>query len=58
MERRLQIQRLWLDGLPTAEIAVALGSTTGSISVEINRMRGLGWDLPFRRARRVGGGIA
>jgi DNA-binding NarL/FixJ family response regulator len=56
--RRLEIQRLWHEGLRAREIAAAMGSTTGSIGVEIRRMRIAGWDLPFRRQQRVGGGIA
>ena len=34
-----------------ADIAAELGTTTGSISTTINRLRASGWELPSRRQR-------
>lgn len=47
--KRARIVELWGQGLPVAEIAEAVGTTKGTINVEIVRMRGLGYDLPYRR---------
>ena len=46
--RRARIEKLWNEGLSMAEIAEEIGSTKGSINVEIVRMRGMGYDLPYR----------
>lgn len=47
--RREQIAALWDDGHDVVAIAEALGSTKGSIGVEMTLMRHDGWDLPYRR---------
>jgi hypothetical protein len=51
--RRTRIAELWQAQASLREIAVELESTSGSVAVEINRMRGAGWDLPMRIARKV-----
>lgn len=48
--RRDQIAALYREGGTLAIIAGELDSTTGSIGVELARMRADGWDLPYRRA--------
>lgn len=47
-EKRTQIVNLWSQGCSTGEIARAVGTTQGSLSVQIHTMRNLGYDLPYR----------
>jgi hypothetical protein len=48
-----RIAALWHDGATIAAIADDIGSTPGSVGVDIHRMRADGWDLPYRRARKA-----
>jgi hypothetical protein len=50
--RRHYIAWHWAAGMTLREIADGLDSTTGSVQVEIHRMRRDGWDLPYRRVPR------
>ncbi len=52
-ERAELIIRRWGQGLSLRDIAAELGSTPGSVGVDIARLRGAGRDLPHRRPRRV-----
>ena len=47
-----RIQALWEDGVSTREIARQLNTTEGTISVDIQRMRRRGWNLPMRHHAR------
>lgn len=49
-ERREEIVDRWAAGETMLEIAAALGTTKGSLSVDITRMRKAGYDLPYRQA--------
>jgi transposase len=51
--RRGRIGEMWRAGASRRAIAAALQSTPQSIGVEIARMRGDGWDLPYRRKSEV-----
>lgn len=51
--RESDIQALWLAGLSLREIAARLGTTEGTISATMGRMRKAGVDLPYRRHRRA-----
>lgn len=55
-ERCLQIVAWWAEGLSWADIAAELGWTMGHMSVEMDRMRAAGYDLPYRYrvGRRAG----
>ena len=54
LERRRElIADLWTEELTCAQIADVLETTPGSVSVEVARMRALGYDLPGRRRRRA-----
>lgn len=48
-ERRMRIAAMHADGATLVELAAALNSTPGSVSVEMTKMRHDGWDLPYRR---------
>lgn len=48
--RRQRIAELWATGQTMIEIADAVGTTANALGGELCRMRGLGWDLPLRRA--------
>lgn len=48
--RWTQIQRLWNEGLPLKEIALAVGlKNANTLGVTMARMKHAGWDLPPRR---------
>lgn len=47
------VQRMWRDGASCQEIADALGWTVNHTNVQMTRMRKAGWDLPYRRPRKV-----
>jgi hypothetical protein len=47
--KRARIYEMWHAGTKMDEIAAALGTTRGTISVQLSRMRHCGWDLPLRR---------
>lgn len=49
-QRRATILQMWNEGASLKEIAQALDSTPGSVSVSISRMRAKGYELPYRRA--------
>ena len=51
--RRERIADLWAAGLTCAQIADELETTPGYVSVEVARMRGLGYQLADRRRRRT-----
>lgn len=46
--KRERIVKLWATGLTMGEIAREIGTTKGSVSVQINTMRAKGYDLPYR----------
>lgn len=46
--RRVEIERLWNEGLSIAEIAARLDSTPGSVGATVVRMRDAGWNVPLR----------
>jgi transposase len=50
--RRSRIAAMWNAGKTATEIAEALDSTPGSISVELTRMRHDGWSVPPHYAAR------
>ncbi|CAA9323754.1 MAG: hypothetical protein AVDCRST_MAG68-2116 [uncultured Gemmatimonadetes bacterium] len=50
-DRRELIQSLWLAGHSSRVIATALGWSDTRLSVEMARMRRLGWVLPHRYTR-------
>lgn len=51
--RRERIADLWAAGLTYAQIAGVLETTPGYVSVEVSKMRTLGYELPHRRRRRA-----
>lgn len=53
-QRRALIVLLWADGAPLREIRELLGWTQGHLSVEMDRMRRQGYDLPYRYKVRDG----
>lgn len=50
--RRWVIETMWNKGYSLNDIAAALGSTRGAVSVSMRRLRQTGWDLPLRPAGR------
>jgi transposase len=48
LPRRRRVQQLWAEGKTQGEIAEAVGTTEGTISVLMFTMRREGWDLPYR----------
>lgn len=56
-ERRIRIAALWAEGLSMAQIASEMGrASKASVSVEMQRMRAAGWELPYRQAGPRKGG--
>jgi transposase len=53
-EKRERIAELWHQGASTTQIAAEIGTTAGTVRVEIARMREDGWDLPYRRPQAKG----
>lgn len=51
--RRALIVDLWAGELTCKQIADVLETTPGYVSVEVSKMRNLGYDLPHRRTRRA-----
>jgi DNA-binding CsgD family transcriptional regulator len=47
-EKRSYIASCWAAGMTVREIAGGLGTTASTVAVEIQRMRRLGWDVPYR----------
>ena len=45
------VERWWAEGVELKEIAQRLGRTIGSVGGMMDRWRGLGFDLPYRRSR-------
>lgn len=52
--RRTRIAEMWTAGYSMKDIAEVIGTTTNALGGELVRMRAAGWDLPFRRPRKVG----
>lgn len=44
------IETLWAEGVPFAEIARRVGRTKGSLAGTMDRLRHMGYDLPYRYA--------
>ena len=47
-ERCLHIVEMWAEGKTYPQICAELGWTKGTLAVEFDRMRGQGYDLPYR----------
>lgn len=48
---RSTIVRMWRDGASLKEIAAELGESKDNIGAQMQYMRSLGVDLPYRKAR-------
>lgn len=53
-ERAIVIVKLWGEGKTSRQIAEAVGWSTGALSVEMDRLRHDGYDLPYRSGKRGG----
>lgn len=51
-ERDDELERLWREGRPEAEIALALGLTRGALAAAVRELRDRGRCLPYRRPPR------
>jgi transcriptional regulator with XRE-family HTH domain len=51
-EREAELERLWREGRPEREIAMAMGWTPGAVGAAVRDLRDAGRDLPYRRPAR------
>lgn len=51
-EKRSYIRSYWAMGMTMREIAAGLDTTPKTVAMEIQRMRRLGWDVPYRQRSR------